>query len=129
MKQLKLYHTVQESAYRYQGFTTFQELAGVVRDYPFDEEVMEKARIHKINMQQQAVDGYSVPSFSVTLRLAEDSNVRLEEEEASFHFNEFEIRDGRSKMAALTLLEAENLEQNTVQVHIFILSAENMDLL
>lgn len=131
MKQLILNQAVQESDYSYMGFTSFHDLAGVVKEYPFHEEVMEKAEIHKINMQRQAGDCFSVPAFSVTLRLEPDSMVQQTGDQILFSIRDYDIRDGKSKAAVLTLLEPEWLAQaqNIVKVHIFILSEDKMAVL
>lgn len=120
MKELKLFEMQQESTFRYTGITSFENLLEVTGDYPFDEEVMEKAQVHKRNM--------SVP-FSVTLRISPDAVIKENEGETTFSFNEYDIRDGRSKCAAVSLLEPEYLEDHLVKIHIFMLEKEKMDLL
>ena len=50
MRNLVLYDVSQDSAYHYTGITTFENLAEITGDYPFEEEVMEKAMIHKQTM-------------------------------------------------------------------------------
>ena len=120
MKELKVFETQQEGTFRYTGITSFENLLEVTGDYPFDEEVMEKAEIHKRNM--------SAP-FSVTLRISPDAVIKENEGETTFSFADYDIRDGRSKCAAIGLLEPECLEDNLVKVHIFVLEKEKMDLL
>ena len=44
-------------------------------------------------------------------------------------FDEFEIRDGRSKCAAVSMLEPEYLEDNWVKVQVFVLDQEKMNRL
>lgn len=119
MKELKVFEIQQESAYRYTCITSFENLLEVTGDYPFDEEMMEKAKIHKANM--------NIP-FSVTLRISPDAMVAENEEGAVFSFEDYDIRDGRSKCAAIGLLEPECLEDNFVKLHIFMLEKEKMDL-
>ena len=48
MRNLVLYDVSQDSSYHYTGITTFENLAEIIGDYPFEEEVMEKAMIHKL---------------------------------------------------------------------------------
>ena len=50
MRNLVLYDVSQDSAYHYTGITTFENLAEITGDYPFEEEVMEKAMIHQQTM-------------------------------------------------------------------------------
>lgn len=120
MKELKVFEIQQESAYRYTCITSFENLLEVTGDYPFDEEVMEKAEIQKANI--------SAP-FSVTLRISPDAVVQENEEGAVFSFEDYDIRDGRSKCAAIGLQETEGLEDHIVKLHIFMLEKEKMDLL
>lgn len=120
MKELKVFEIQQESAYRYTCITSFENLLELTGDYPFDEEVMEKAEFHKANM--------SAP-FSVTLRISPDAAVKEYEEGVVFTFEDYDIRDGRSKCAALRLLEPECLEDNVVKLDVFMLEKEKMDLL
>lgn len=119
MKQLKLFEVQQESAYRYTGITSFMNLLELTGDYPFDEEVLEKAEIQKENMG----------TFAVTLRIDPEAQVNEEEDGIVFEFDDFDIRDGRSKCAALRLLEPECLDDNIVKLNIFVLSKDKMDLL
>lgn len=120
MKQLKMFEVQQESAYRYTGITSFMNLLEVTGDYPFDEEVMEKAEIQKENMSSP---------FSVTLRINPDAVITENEEGIVFSFEDYDVRDGRSKCAAIRLLDPECLEDNIVKLHIFALDKEKMDLL
>lgn len=120
MKKLKIFEIRQESTYRYTGITSFKNLLEVTADYPFDEEVMEKAEIHKRNM--------SAP-FSVTLRLEPETVLTEHEDGAEFSFETYDIRDGRSKCAAIGLLEPEDMEENLVKLDIFLLDKEKMDML
>lgn len=120
MKELKVFEIQQESTCHYTGITSFENLLEVAGDYPFDAEVMEKAEIHKNSM--------SAP-FAVTLRLEPEVTVKEYEGETVFSFEDYDIRDGRSKCAAIGLLEPECLEDNIVKLHIFVLEKEKMDLL
>lgn len=120
MKELNVFEIQQESTCHYTGITSFENLLELTGDYPFDEEVMEKAEIHKQNMNAP---------FSVTLRLSPDAVITENEEVITFSFEDYDIRDGRSKCAAIRLLEAECLEDNLVKLHIFLLEKEKMDLL
>lgn len=120
MKQLKLFEVQQESAYRYTGITSFMNLLELTGDYPFDEEVLEKAEIQKENMGSP---------FSVTLRMEPEAAITENEEGTVFSFEDYDIRDGRSKCAAIRLLEPEYLEDALVKVHIFVLTKDKMELL
>lgn len=120
MKELKLFECQQESTYRYTAITSFKNLLEVTADYPFDAEVMEKAEFHKENM---------TAPFSVTLRLNPNAVITENEAGVVFSFEDYEIRDGRSKCAAISLLEPECLEENLVKLNLFVLEKEKMDLL
>ena len=126
MKNLVLHDVSQDSAYRYTGITTFENLAEVTRDYPFEEDVMEKAAIHKQTMMSQQ---NGISSFSVTLRISPDAEILEDGESLHFTFDEFEIRDGRSKCAAVSMLDPEYLEDNWVRVQVFVLDQEKMNRL
>ena len=121
MRNLVLYDVSQDSAYHYTGITTFENLAEITGDYPFEEEVMEKAMIHKQTMMSHP---NGISSFAVTLRISPDASI-LEEGE-SLHFS---LRDGKSKCAAVSMLEPEYLENNWVKVQVFVLDEEKMDQL
>lgn len=118
MKELKVFEIQQQSTCHYTGITSFENLLEVTGDYPFDEEVMEKAEIHKENMSDM---------FSVTLRLSPDAVIAENEGETTFSFEDYDIRDGRSKCAAIGLLDVEDLQDNLVKLHIFVLNKEKMD--
>ena len=126
MKNLVLHDVSQDSAYRYTGITTFENLAEVTGDYPFEEDVIEKAAIHKQTMMSQQ---NGISSFSVTLRISPDAEILEDGESLHFTFDEFEIRDGRSKCAAVSMLDPEYLEDNWVRVQVFVLDQEKMNRL
>lgn len=126
MKNLVLHDVSQDSAYRYTGITTFENLAEVTGDYPFKEDVMEKAAIHKQTMMSQQ---NGISSFGVTLRISPNAEILEDGESLHFMFDEFEIRDGRSKCAAVSMLEPEYLEDNWVKVQVFVLDQEKMNRL
>ncbi len=75
MRNLVLYDVSQDSAYHYTGITTFENLAEIIGDYPFEEEVMEKAMIHKQTMVSHP---NGISSFAMTLRISPDASI-LEE--------------------------------------------------
>ena len=126
MKNLVLHDVSQDSAYRYTGITTFENLAEVTGDYPFEEDVMEKAAIHKQTMMSQQ---NGISSFGVTLRISPNAEILEDGESLHFMFDEFEIRDGRSKCASVSMLEPEYLEDNWVKVQVFVLDQEKMNRL
>ena len=126
MKNLVLHDVSQDSAYRYTGITTFENLAEVTRDYPFEEDVMEKAAIHKQTMMSQQ---NGISSFTLTLRISPNAEILEDGESLHFIFDEFEIRDGRSKCAAVSMLDPEYLEDNWVRVQVFVLDQEKMNRL
>lgn len=126
MKNLVLHDVSQDSAYRYTGITTFENLAEVTRDYPFEEDVMEKAAIHKQTMMSQQ---NGISSFTLTLRISPNAEILEDGESLHFTFDEFEIRDGRSKCAAVSMLDPEYLEDNWVRVQVFVLDQEKMNRL
>ena len=126
MKNLVLHDVSQDSAYRYTGITTFENLAEVTGDYSFEEDVMEKAAIHKQTMMSQQ---NGISSFVLTLRISPDAEILEDGESLHFTFDEFEIRDGRSKCAAVSMLDPEYLEDNWVRVQVFVLDQEKMNRL
>lgn len=126
MKNLVLHDVSQDSAYRYTGITTFENLAEVTGDYPFEEDVMEKAAIHKQTMMSQQ---NGISSFALTLRISPNAEILEDGESLHFTFDEFEIRDGRSKCAAVSMLDPEYLEDNWVRVQVFVLDQEKMNRL
>lgn len=126
MRNLVLYDVSQDSAYHYTGITTFENLAEIIGDYPFEEEVMEKAMIHKQTMVSHP---NGISSFAVTLRISPDASILEEGESLHFSFDELEIRDGKSKCAAVSMLEPEHLENNWVKVQVFVLDEEKMNRL
>ena len=126
MKNLVLHDVSQDSAYRYTGITTFENLAEVTGDYPFEEDVMEKAAIHKQTMMSQQ---NGISSFALILRISPNAEILEDGESLHFAFDEFEIRDGRSKCAAVSMLEPEYLEDNWVRVQVFVLDQEKMNRL
>ena len=126
MRNLVLHDVSQDSAYRYTGITTFENLAEVTRDYPFEEDVMEKAAIHKQTMMSQQ---NGISSFTLTLRISPNAEILEDGESLNFTFDEFEIRDGRSKCAAVSMLDPEYLEDNWVRVQVFVLDQEKMNRL
>lgn len=126
MKNLVLHDVSQDSAYRYTGITTFENLAEVTGDYPFEEDVMEKAAIHKQTMMSQQ---NGISSFALTLRISPNAEILEDGESLHFTFDELEIRDGRSKCAAVSMLDPEYLEDNWVRVQVFVLDQEKMNRL
>ena len=87
---------------------------------------MEKAMIHKQTMMSHP---NGISSFAVTLRISPDASILEEGESLHFSFDEFEIRDGKSKCAAVSMLEPEYLEDNWVKVQVFVLDEEKMNRL
>lgn len=67
--------------------------------------------------------------FSVTLRISPDAVLSEMKDIFTFSFEEFDIRDGRSKCAALRLLEPDYLDGFHIRLDIFALDKENMDSL
>lgn len=126
MKNLVLHDVSQDSAYRYTGITTFENLAEVTGDYPFEEDVMEKAAIHKQTMMSQQ---NGISSFVLTLRISPNAETLEDGESLHFTFDEFEIRDGRSKCAVVSMLDPEYLEDNWVRVQVFVLDQEKTNRL
>ena len=126
MKNLVLHDVSQDSAYRYTGITTFENLVEVTGDYPFEEDVIEKAAIHKQTMMSQQ---NGISSFALIHRISPNAEILEDGESLHFTFDEFEIRDGRSKCAAVSMLEPEYLEDNWVRVQVFVLDQEKMNRL
>ena len=131
MKQLTLYRADQETQYRYIGFAGFGELVEMMEGYPFEEEVLDKAAIHKDNFLEygNANETTSIPSINATLRVSPEAEREQDGEVLKITFDDFDIVDGRSKLAALTLLDPQWLDNNYVKVNLFILDKESMDRL
>ena len=131
MKQLMIQQAEQATAYRYQGLVGFKEIAEMMKDYPFDPEVIDKAEIHKENFMQygNSTDSLMVPPVSITLRVDPDAEIEKSDEEIKFNFENFDIVDGRSKVAAITLLDEKWLESNSAKIELYVLDKAKMDQL
>ena len=121
--QLRLQQMAQESEYHYVGMVGMGELAEVFCRYPFAEEVLEKAVFHRESMQN------GMNPFTVTIRLEPEAKKQEEGDSLQVEFEACELRDGKSKTAAICQLGPEVLEGNLAKVHIFLVSKEKMDRL
>lgn len=119
--QLKLYHPTQENAYYFKGYATLCDLAECFRDYPFSEETLEKAAIHKRSLS------HGLSSFSVTLRMDPDSTLPSLEEETIFSSPTCQICNGASKIAAICQMDAETLSDFAATVNLFFVTEEKMN--
>lgn len=79
--RLRLQQAVQENDYYFRGFVTMTDLAEIFRAYPFREETLEKAAIHRRNMEQ------GISPFSVTLRAVGKQMYHVKPE--FFHFKQY----------------------------------------
>ncbi|HIQ97780.1 MAG TPA: hypothetical protein IAB26_14625 [Candidatus Limivivens merdigallinarum] len=119
---LHLKEGIQIGSFHFVGMVELKELAQLLEEYPFEEEVLEKAAVHRRSMES------GIAPFQVTLRLEPGSFALLGEEEIVFEFGGLELRDGKSKAAALLGLSADRLE-GSVKAHIFLTTREQMDKL
>ena len=69
--KLRLQQAIQENEYYFRGFVRMADLAELFREYPFEEETLEKAAIHRRSME------HGISSFTVTLRAMPDTRQRL----------------------------------------------------
>ena len=65
--KLRLQQAIQENEYYFRGFVRMADLAELFREYPFEEETLEKAAIHRRSMER------GISSFTVTLRAMPDT--------------------------------------------------------
>lgn len=119
---LHLQAGTQIGSFHFVGMLKLQELSLLLKDYPFGEEVLEKAAIHRRNMEQ------GITPFEVTLRLDPDTVIEAGEDEIRFETGELELRDGKSKAAAVLSLEKKK-RTGAVKAHIFLTTKEQMDKL
>lgn len=121
--ELKLIEAIQKSETHFRGYVDLLELARLLKDYPFEDEVLQKARIYKKYMEN------GVFNFKVTVRLEPDTDISEIGYERIFRFSQFEIRDGKSRAAALCMLPADILEDKETEAEIFLATKEKMDKL
>lgn len=121
--RLVLQEADRQSEYHYRGMIKLKDLADAFKDYHFSEEVLQKAEIQKTNIAERAV------SFLVTVRLDPDSTVDEEGETVIFHSSSCDLRDGKSKAAAVCLMEQELIGDAAVPIEVFAVSKEKMDKL
>ncbi|MCB5714702.1 hypothetical protein [Lactonifactor longoviformis] len=110
----------QEGNYYYTGYVKLHDLADNIRGYAFEKEVLDKAVIHKKNMEG------SVPVFTVTFRMGQDASITEVGEDLIFETVEYEIRDGKSRAAAVLLMEPHLIEEGRAAVKILLVSEEKM---
>ena len=84
--KLRLKHAMQENDYYFHGFLDLRELADAFADYPFDSEALEKARIHRNDMER------SMPVLSVSIRMNPDTKLSWEGEDLLCEGADWEIR-------------------------------------
>lgn len=121
--ELKLKSIERKSEYHYSGMAKLTDLAEAFRGYHFSEEILSKAKIHKASMN----DGIS--PFMVTVRIDSDSTGCTDDEETVFQCTGWELRDGKSKVAAICQMMDEELDGYAVQVEVFQVTKEKMDKL
>lgn len=119
--KLRLQEAVQENEYYFRGFVSMADLAVLFAEYPFEEDTLEKAAIHRRSMER------GVTPFSVTLRAMPDTGWTAEGEDLIFSDTRWEIRDGKSRVAAVSKMTEENLADHEAEVKIFLLTKEKME--
>lgn len=120
--QLHLKDGIQKSGYHFEGFVELKELAEILKNYQFDEEVLKKAAVHKKMMELNRL------SFTVTLRIEPESRYELEEDDVRFEFESCELRNGKSKAATVCQLSEDHL-MGTVKMDVFLVTREKMEKL
>lgn len=118
--KLRLKHAMQENDYYFHGFLDLRELADAFADYPFDSEALEKARIHRNDMER------SMPVLSVSIRMNPDTKLSWEGEDLLCEGADWEIRDGKSRVAALRGLDSYLLEGGFARARIFRTTKEHL---
>ena len=68
----------------------------------------------------------SVPVFTVTFRMGQDASITEVGEDLIFETVEYEIRDGKSRAAAVLLMEPHLIEEGRAAVKILLVSEEKM---
>ena len=121
--KLRLQQAIQENEYYFRGFVRMADLAELFREYPFEEETLEKAAIHRRSMER------GISSFTVTLRAMPDTGRTTEGEDLFFADAMWEIRDGKSRVAALSRMTEEELDGHEAEVKIFLLTKEKMEIM
>lgn len=130
MKTLHVLNPVQESTIHYTGLIDFMEIKKAFTISIFTEDVIEKSLIHKANMVQACEEGRPIVPFIMTLRIdSKECIISKVGDRVIINFEEYEIRDGKSKIAALLQLEPELLENNQLVAHIFVVEKDKMDRL
>ena len=70
---------------------------------------------------------HGISSFTVTLRAMPDTGRTTEGEDLFFEDAMWEIRDGKSRVAALSRMTEEELDGHEAEVKIFLLTKEKME--
>ena len=118
--KLELYQPVQENDYYFKGYVSLAQLSQLFSDYPFSEETLEKATIHRRNMI------HGISPFSAVLRIDPDSQMEPSEDTISFISDRIQIRNGASKIAAICQLEVSQLDESVIPVIIFLTTEEKL---
>lgn len=121
--RLRLQKARQAGEYYYTGYVSLPELADSIEGYIFEPEVLEKAKIHKKNMEM------GIPAFAVTFRMEPASAIEEEGDALLFESSDYEIRDGKSRAAAVLFLDRDQTEGYGAAVKVFLVSKEKMDKL
>lgn len=119
--RLRLTDAERRSDYYFTGYAALVDMAELFREYPFDGEVLEKAAVHQRNMEE------GIPPFHVTMRAGDGCIAEESENEIIFEMEEYEIRDGKSRIAAVCRMDKEKLEEESVPVKLFLLTKERME--
>lgn len=118
--KLELYQPVQENDYYFKGYVSLSQLLQLFSDYPFSEETLEKAAIHRRNMI------HGISPFSAVLRIDPDSQMESSEDTISFTSDRIQICNGASKIAAICQLEVSQLDEGVIPVSIFLATEEKL---
>ena len=119
--KLELYQPVQENDYYFKGYVSLAQLSQLFSDYPFSEETLEKATIHRRNMI------HGISPFSAVLRIDPDSQMESFEDTILFTCDRIQIRNGASKIAAICQLEVSQLDEGVIPVSIFLATEEKLN--
>lgn len=121
--KLKLIDAIQKSESHYGGYVNLLELARVLEDYPFEDEVLQKTRVYKEYMENGMIN------FKVTVRFEPETDVSKDGDDWTFGFSHCELRDGKSRAAAMCMLSEDILQGMEIEAEFFLATKEKMDKL
>ena len=119
--KLQLQDAVRKNEYYFTGYTDMSEIADLFREYPFEEETLERAAIHRKNMEN------GIRPFSLLLRGMPDTKFEIDQSNVFFDDVSWEIRDGKSRVAAIKDIEKDFLTGYEIEVTVILATPEKMN--